>query len=657
MQRQLRMTVAGGLVKHLGLQMYSGAVPALAELVSNAWDAMATEVRVVIPTDRPLEHNDHIEVIDNGTGMSFEECQERYLRIGLDRRRLDGDTTKAFNGIQPRRLMSRKGIGKLAGFGIANRMEVRTVKSGSVTHFALDFDAIQRSEEDLQTYNVEILKEDNTTSAEPDGTKIALRQLKLSRAVPADLFSKSLAKRFSILSDPNFSVKLNDHPITKDELDFEFRIPSSTGSFVTENVAGVGTVKYWFGFTAQPIKDELARGITVFSRGKLAQSPWYFELASGGNQSYGLQYLTGEIESESIDKSDGVDLIATDRATVRWDEPPADLLRNWAQEKLKFALQDWLKRRVEKKTNKPIVTKYLSLASRLPTRQRETYLKFVNALTHIPSLDDEGLLGDLITFGYNAITNQGILEVVRQLNGASDAEVRDFDKAMSEWNILEAVQMAQIIRGRLEVIKALERFIQTGAREKPELHNLVRDNTWLIDLGYDRLESETTLENLLSRQFGIQIEDNEGNRRIDFFCKSDASRNVIVEIKRADFKATKKSDLQQISDYTDFVHRHNRSNNVPGLKRDTVIGHMIVGEIDPSLDREVERLEGGKIYVRTWDGVLSETMKRHQHFYNVMKSRAPNEDPRISELDEASSVEENNSEIPERLQIDGDFVG
>jgi hypothetical protein len=38
--RTHRMTVAGQLFKHFGLQMYSGAVPALAELISNAYDAM-----------------------------------------------------------------------------------------------------------------------------------------------------------------------------------------------------------------------------------------------------------------------------------------------------------------------------------------------------------------------------------------------------------------------------------------------------------------------------------------------------------------------------------------------------------------------------------------------------------------------------------------
>jgi hypothetical protein len=50
--------VAGQLFKHLGLQMYAGAVPAVAELISNAYDGMARNVWVTIPTDRAIQAGD-----------------------------------------------------------------------------------------------------------------------------------------------------------------------------------------------------------------------------------------------------------------------------------------------------------------------------------------------------------------------------------------------------------------------------------------------------------------------------------------------------------------------------------------------------------------------------------------------------------------------
>ena len=45
----LTMKYAGGFVQHLGLSMYGGAVPAIAELIANAWDADATRVDIEFP--------------------------------------------------------------------------------------------------------------------------------------------------------------------------------------------------------------------------------------------------------------------------------------------------------------------------------------------------------------------------------------------------------------------------------------------------------------------------------------------------------------------------------------------------------------------------------------------------------------------------------
>src|SRR5438105_845805 len=108
--RRLTMRYAGGLVRHLGLSMYRGAVPALAELVSNAWDADATIVDIEIPFGVGLK-DQRIRVVDDGRGMTWDEVQKAYLVVGRDRRKTDGDKTPS-----GRLVMGRKGLGKLAGF-------------------------------------------------------------------------------------------------------------------------------------------------------------------------------------------------------------------------------------------------------------------------------------------------------------------------------------------------------------------------------------------------------------------------------------------------------------------------------------------------------------------------------------------------------------
>src|SRR5688572_14389182 len=84
--RHYKMTVAGQLFRHLGLQMYSGAVPALAELISNAYDAMARNVFITLPIGRAIENTDDIVVSDDGHGMTFDESNDLYLTVGRDQR-------------------------------------------------------------------------------------------------------------------------------------------------------------------------------------------------------------------------------------------------------------------------------------------------------------------------------------------------------------------------------------------------------------------------------------------------------------------------------------------------------------------------------------------------------------------------------------------
>ena len=186
-RRELRMRFAGRLVKHLGLQMYAGAVPSIAELVANAWDAEASRVDITIPLGQPLTTDAVITVKDDGHGMTFDECDGEYLVVGRDRRQVEGDKSKKGK----RRLMAHKGIGKLAGFGTANIVTVKTVTNKAVTEFRLNYDDIVKDGEFVKDYKPDVLADG--TSSEPQGTTITLTEIKISRAIPDEQFRRSWA--------------------------------------------------------------------------------------------------------------------------------------------------------------------------------------------------------------------------------------------------------------------------------------------------------------------------------------------------------------------------------------------------------------------------------------------------------------------------------
>src|SRR5688572_3587466 len=107
--------------------MYAGRpVPAIAELVSNAWDADAKVVDINLPLSEPWDPSNashFIEVSDDGNGMNWEMVRDAYLDVGRDRREVERSDRSPVG----RLVQGRKGVGKLAGFGIADLVEVQTV--------------------------------------------------------------------------------------------------------------------------------------------------------------------------------------------------------------------------------------------------------------------------------------------------------------------------------------------------------------------------------------------------------------------------------------------------------------------------------------------------------------------------------------------------
>jgi hypothetical protein len=500
------MTVAGQLFKHLGLQMYSGAVPAIAELVSNAYDAMARNVWISMPLDKPLSSDDDIVVKDDGHGMGTKEANDFYLAVGRNRRVI-GEMTQPYNGLKPRKVQGRKGIGKLAGFGIANRIDIRAVASKRIAHFALDFERITENQSFVadKGYAPEVSADDGRATKDKSGTTITLSELTITRAVSKAQFRRGLARRLLVLDD-NFTVYVNGKPITRQEIPLQFRYPTKKGTWATEDLGGGRSFSWWAGFSKGTIPEEEQRGFVVYVRGKLAQSPWLFDLSGGVHGQHGMQYLTGEVKADFLDES--VDLIATDRGTIRWEDPLAAPLKEWGQNKIKELLRDWIDKRRAVKIKSPRIAELLALAEKLPDRERKIFKTVVEKIVSIPQLDkdEEGkdIADELVEFAYNALTNKSVLDAIRRLNAASPGDLAKFSAALSEWDILEAVNTAQVVKGRVEIIRTFAQMIDKKVPEKPDMQDYVKEHAWLIDPKWTMLAHEQQLDTLIATEFNLQ---------------------------------------------------------------------------------------------------------------------------------------------------------
>ncbi len=636
-ERKYKMTVAGQLFKHLGLQMYSGAVPAISELISNAYDAMARNVWIELPTHTSITSSDEIVVRDDGHGMSFDECNSRYLSVGRDRRIKHDEWTKEYRDLSSRKVQGRKGIGKLAGFGIANLIDVRTIKSEKIAHFRMDYDELTRSSNfaDTEGYAPKSLPDDGRQTDDPAGTTVRLSRLKLSRSINEEQFKKSIARRLLVI-DESFTVHVNDTQVSRQEIPFQFRFPKSAGAWQTDELSNGQQFHWWAGFCDGTIPDEEQRGFVVYVRGKLAQTPWFFDLSGGVWGQHGMQYFTGEIKADFLD--DSVDLIATDRGTVRWEDPAAVPLKDWGRKKIRELLETWSKKRREAKLKSPKVMEFLSQAEKLPERERQIFAKVVDRICAIPQLDkdQEGrdIADELVEFAYNALTNLSFLDAIRRLNAASPNEMDRFSEVLSDWDIIELVNTAHLVKGRVEIIRKFKQMIDDRVPEKPDMQNYVRDHPWLIDPKWTALAHEKTLDRLIADEFGIKTSDgNEGRRRLDFFCLGDRYKTAhVVETKRPG-EIVGRQECDQLRDYVLFLQRKLQHEADEENRRTTVRGLLIADRIRPEDEIHAQtHQQAGTFDIRTWDNLLTTTETLHEEFLNVVRTRVPSDDPRMRSL-------------------------
>ena len=75
------MTVDLSVLESLGINLYSNAAAVLSELVANAYDADATLVNIDWK-----QSGERVIVEDDGVGMTAEELNDRFLKVGYKKR-------------------------------------------------------------------------------------------------------------------------------------------------------------------------------------------------------------------------------------------------------------------------------------------------------------------------------------------------------------------------------------------------------------------------------------------------------------------------------------------------------------------------------------------------------------------------------------------
>lgn len=513
------------VIEHLGLKLYQNKpTHVIAELVSNAWDAEATHVWISLRTNK-LGEPSSVIVADDGVGMNKESLKNNYLLVGKKKRSAKNPSEKSVGG--SRYLMGRKGIGKLAPFGVAKEVDLITIVDGRATWLKFNYDEMLHSEKDSITFSeyhpkkiaVDIpMKDLPTAEAGSDsdavaqfvegigsakrGTFVRASSLTLQRKITAVNLMESLGRRFTVaLARPDFEIRVNGDKLEEKHAlpKWEVRYPTKgSETSVIDTPNGPRTVSHWVGFVEEASWSQEEAGVGVYAHGKIAQDrPFFF--GNRGNEIY-LRYMYAVVEADWIDELDR-DTISTDRTSVNWEDPDCAEFYKWGEAQVKkwLSLYQAHRRKQAERENEALVKEVLERegAPRLRDSERAHLVNLLSEVT--PRLGKEAEnKARLVEATAKAWTHEPARRLIKKLwDEASQFDADKFSIILSKLAdqlVPESLSLAVVFSQRVYALSLLEQHIMLG--KETQLQMLIEEFPWILDNGYDRFLPRRSLKKI-----------------------------------------------------------------------------------------------------------------------------------------------------------------
>jgi len=645
-------------VDKLGVKLYDKASAVVAELIANGYDADAETVTVRLPLNLQLASQAGgklkdlgytIEVEDDGHGMTPDEAIDFYLRVGADRR-----TRKGEDGSRSRKkrrpVMGRKGIGKLAPFGICRRIEVwsaggpKTKDGYSITHFFMDFDKIVTDDDEAVPLEVGC---DDRGWSKRTGTRIRLTSFLAKRVPDEETFLRQLAVRFTF-AKPDFQIMILDtattgaKPVKVNPLDIPL-LPGSKIDLASRPViADDGStlpVSGWLGMAKEAYKNEEMMGVRIYARGKIAGVTRDFNQPAGFTGEFAMRsYLVGHVEAEWLDLDNGDDLVRTDRQDILWSSDYGELLRRWGAELIKEIA------RISREPRRVRVRDEFLRKSGIEARARQRFgdkqvarvaidlARKFGGFAAEDELSDDVYVEDLSQIILSVAPHQALMEAFHEFTNQvtkGEASIDQMLDIFSKAQIAELASYAQIAAQRVRVIKDLQQIIDVSMDES-QFQALIAHAPWLIEPSWTVITKNQSLKNFKhafekfwKRTHGTDVVlaiDKEA-KRPDFTLVSIDGLLHIVEIKKAGH-AFDDTDFDRLINYVDAFDQFFKEN------QETVAEFYRAWRIDLVADGEKLKkssnrhafggfVDSGRVKRMSWRDFLTRAKKVHEQFLDV----------------------------------------
>ena len=674
----LKFIVAPHIVQDLGLNLYTSLPRVLVEFIANSYDADSPYVnisldkkkiererrvirkqweldkakttdansRVVRLEERTLPEDIEIIIEDAGHGMSRKDIQEKFLVAG--RRRREKENTK--RSAKGRVLMGRKGLGKLAGFGVAQIVRVISRAKGELhaTEIILDYNKLIKVK-DTNEIPIEEKRLEDGGGFEEHGTRVILGRL-LYEPMKSRLetIEHQAADHFAQIDPKDFQIQLNDKLVKPTPRRHVYGWPEPNrpinemvkASYETEDGRTI-SFQYRLRFTedraALIAKD---RGVRVYSNKRLTAAPSLLDADTNMHGFRMTDYLDGVAYADFIDEQPE-DYIATDRQALRWESPLLSPMYDLLSREIKEACLNRQKARdkeKEREVKQDEFTKQLIQKAAFNKREKKVAYRLAAAIS---SLHKEGFKSLAYQTKFSqVIRGLGQGEILTSLANLAEQKKPDLDRVVAEITRLNAEELDgfyQFVKGRINGIKALKKIVEAvdfkEKKNEKTIQKMFEESPWMIDPTYTQFLSADrglgTLFSRLAKELRIGefaptgSEDTDKRPDLVFMIGNETlNRLVIVELKAPNVQLEQKH-LDQLEYY---MERAEQWLNEQSRADVNVHGHLVGSKASPqsraegvvTLRRHIKKAGPDTPWkVRDFMDVLRDTEAAHHELLDI----------------------------------------
>jgi conserved domain protein len=626
------------VLNHLGLSLYTNTPAVLTEIVSNSWDADATEVHINIDTE-----NGTITIADNGHGMNLDDVENKFLNVGYARRK----DKRAISPIYKRNVMGRKGIGKLAMFSLANEVSIFTkTEDDEVVALKVNVTHLREAIEQQQEYNTENI-EDTSSFITEKGTTIVLSDIDKHINTTATYLKKHLARRFSILGQKfNFKVFINQEEVTLEHRGYTSKIEflwsfGHSAQFLQKNSIKYKELDHQItydnlsfnitGFIASvkkpsELKDEDVsnNAITVLANGRIFQENILDEL---DNAKIFTSYLVGEINADFLDDSNYQDMATSSRQGLRQNDERYAILKVFVANALKTVDTDWDVWRKETglkevKEKHPALKTWLDeLKDSRDKKAAEDLISKVNTIRFGGSEEEQEISRkDVLKSAVLVFEKLKVRGNLERLNELSSFDPNVFKPILQSIDDIEESYFYDVTKQRLGIIDKLESLKDENEKEKVIQEHLY-EHLWLLDPAWERT-TETFIEQKLSNELKQACPDNNSGARLDIAYKNIAGKHIIIEMKKEipSYSIDIYDLIKQGNKYVDATKQWYLNNqdysDVSGIEVYFLVGTKVKNKIYQTTDKETvnDLLRASKAELLTYDELITRSRNAYAEY-------------------------------------------